>query len=193
MKKVIIGIMLIISAFILVGCSGKSKSIYIVNPTPLKKESSKYYVKDLKVNLTEQGFLPENILGINKENKSFLDEQHLREEFAQFLNNRLREKGILGDQNDFALSIVIDYHRVFHMGGNALMKPIVSHRYKVYDKDSTLLAQDGLNQYTTKYAYFEEVAVSVELLAMQWDAEDEPKDVKMISELLIDDISRLGW
>jgi hypothetical protein len=56
-----------------------------------------------------------------------------------------------------------------------------------------LLAQDGLNQYTTKYAYFEEVAVSVELLAMQWDAEDEPKDVKMISELLIDDISRLGW
>lgn len=184
--------MLIMLAFLFEGCGGKSQSIYIVNPTPLKKEASKYYVKDLKVNLTEQGFLPENILGVNKENKSFLDEQHLREEFAQFLNDRLREKGILGDQNDFGLSVVIDYHRVFHIGGNALMKPIVSHRYKIYDKDSTLLAQDGLNRYTTKYAYFEEVAVSVELLAMQWDAEDEPRDVEMVSRLLIDDISRVG-
>lgn len=185
-------IMIILSAFLLVGCGGKANSIYTVNPTPLKKETSKYYVKDLKVNLTEQGFLSDNILGKNNDNKSFLDEQHLREEFAQFLNNRLREKGILGDQNDFGLSIVIDYNRVFYIGGNALLKPIISHRYKIYDKDSILLAEDELYQYTTKYAYLQEVAVSVELLAMQWNAEDEPKDVKMVSELLIDDISQVG-
>lgn len=106
MKKVIVWTILVVSAFLFEGCGGKSQSIYTVKPTPLKKGLSKYYVKDLKVNLTEQGFLPENILGKNKENKSFLDEEHLKEEFTQFLNNRLREKGILGDKNDFGLSIL---------------------------------------------------------------------------------------
>ena len=73
------------------------------------------------------------------------------------------------------------------------MKPIISHSYKVYDKNSdTVLVSDAQNRYTTKYGYLEEVVVSTKILAMQWDAENEPKDVEMIANLLIEDISRLG-
>ena len=186
MRRLMTLCVMLFSLLLLTGCGG-GKNIYLVSPTPLKKEASKYYIKDLNVLLEEGGAAK------NPENKTFLDQKQLNDQFMGYLNKALEKKEILGNSSDFALSIRINYERFYHLGGNALMKPIISHSYKVYDKNSdTVLVSDAQNRYTTKYGYLEEVVVSTKILAMQWDAENEPKDVEMVANLLIEDISRLG-
>lgn len=185
MKKVIIWTMLIMLAFLFEGCGGKSQSIYIVNPTPLKKESSQYYVKDLKVNL-QHGH------GRNLENKTFSSEQELQSSFAKYINDSLIAKKIYA-KNGYGLSIVIDYTRTYNTGGNALNKPEFFYTVSVYnDATNTLLANYGIPKSTTKYSYFEDIGVNLKIGTFQWGAEDEPRDIKLISKTLAREVSEFG-
>lgn len=185
MKKAVVGIMFIVSAFLFVGCGGKSQSIYIVNPTPLKKESSKYYVKDLNVTLYHGH-------GRNIENKTFSSEQDLQALFAKDIQAHLVTKKLFS-KDGYGLSISIDYTRTYNYGGNALNKPQYIYVVKIYDSlKHILLVNYSIPLSTTKYAYFEDAAVNLEIGLYQWDAEDEPRDIDLISKTLVNEISLLG-
>lgn len=185
MKKAIIWLMLIMSAFVLIGCSSKSQSIYIINPTPLKKESSKYYVKDLNVTLYHGH-------GRNLENKTFSSEQELQGLFAKDIQAHLVTKKIFS-KDGYGLSITLDYTRTYNYGGNALNKPQYVYTVKIYDSsNNTLLVSYSIPPSTTKYAYLEDAAVSFKIGLYQWGAEDEPRDIDLISKTLVNEISLLG-
>lgn len=183
MKKVLIQIMLMMSAFLLVGCSSNIK--YITTPTPLQKESSQYYVKELKVNL-HHGH------GRNLENKTFIREQELQSSFAKYIDDNLIAKKIYS-KNGYALSIVMDYTRTYNYGGNALNKPEFFYTINVYDDaTNTLLARYDIPKSTTKYSYFEDIGVNLKIGTYQWGALDEPRDIDLISKTLAREVSEFG-
>ncbi len=111
----------------------------------------------------------------------------------QYLESSLQEKGLLAGKSQDALTINIniDYRRNFNYGGKSLNKPKVSHQVVVTDKGTTL-ASFGSQNYTTKYSYFQDAAVNLEISAFSWDQEDEPKDVELISNLIIENLANLG-
>ncbi|HEY9204256.1 hypothetical protein [Dokdonella sp.] len=180
MKKIIfIGLVALISF------SGCSRVTYTVEPTPLKKESSKYYLKDLQLTLNHGVFR-------NSENNTFCEEKCLQEEFKNYIQEYLREKQIY-DVGGYGLVVKMDYTRHYHLGGNSLNKPAFFYSVEVYAKDNkTLLAHYKIPNSTTKYAYLEELLVDTKVLLFQWDAEDEPKDIALISEVIVREISKLG-
>lgn len=182
MKTVITWMMLMISG-LLVGCSSNLK--YLTTPTPLKKESSQYYVKDLKVNL-QHGH------GRNLENKTFSSEQELQSSFVKYINDSLIAKKIYA-KNGYGLSVVIDYTRTYNTGGNALNKPKFFYTIGVYDDaTNTLLANYGIPESTTKYSYFEDIGVNLKIATFQWGAEDELRDIELISKTLVKEVSEFG-
>ncbi len=182
MKQITLGMLLIIIT-IFSGCSGGVK--YAVQPTPLKQKSSQYYLKDLKVTLHKSGFE-------NQENKTFYNQAKLQAEFKDDLQKDLKTKNMDSSQG-FGLVINLDYTRIYLFGGNALAKPNFSYSVDVYSNDgNTLLAHYSIPESTTKYAYLEDAVVSTKVMLFQWDAEDEPKDIALITDVLTREISALG-
>ncbi|ODS22446.1 hypothetical protein AB835_14090 [Candidatus Endobugula sertula] len=79
----------------------------------------------------------------------------------------------------------------FNWGGKALNKPEVSFTAKV-TKNGQLLASFGESKFTTKYGSFKDIAVNAQIAAFKWGAEDEPKDIELISKTIVDDVYNVG-
>jgi hypothetical protein len=179
-------LLVVLVAFIVVGCSS-SPYTYHVDSVPLKKGESSYYLKNIKVKLT-QGHGA--ILG----DTSFTTEEEMLKQFTSSLNEALNKKGILASNSSSAdadLEMTIDYERRYNYGGKALNKPEVSH-YVNISKSGEKLVSFGNSRYTTKYAYFKDAAVNIEIALFKWGADDELKDIDLISKLIVDDLSKVG-
>ncbi|WP_017033387.1 hypothetical protein [Vibrio genomosp. F10] len=147
MKKVIT----IALAMLLSACAS-SPYQYYVEPTPIKKQQTTYNVKKVDVNLTlGHGAIP----GDN----TFSDEAELEKQFKQYLEASLSEKGLLAraGQEGLDVSVTVDYKRKFNAGGKALNKPEVSHQVVIHNNKEDLASFSSAN-YTTKYAYLEDLA-----------------------------------
>ena len=183
MKKVIFSSLLVVLMTMISGCG--SAYTYNLKPTPIKQGESKYVVRNLELKLSHSD-------GRNTENKTFKTEVELQESFKSFIKEALVENSILGDSKGYQLDISINYTRVYNYGGNALNKPKVSYFVKVYDTNNKLLANHGTGEFTTKYASFKDAYVNAQIATFTWDAEDEPKDIHLISNLLVEELSELG-
>ncbi|MDO6708827.1 hypothetical protein [Photobacterium sp. 1_MG-2023] len=95
------------------------------------------------------------------------------------------------DQDAIQVNIRIQYQRNFNHSGKTLKKPTASHEV-IVQRDNKRLASFLAPGYTTKYSYFEDASVSLEIANFQWGAEDDPRDVQMISKFIIEDLSELG-
>ena len=183
MKKVIFSSLLVVLMTMISGCG--SAYTYNLKHTPIKQGESKYVVRNLELKLSHSD-------GRNTENKTFKTEVELQESFKSFIKEALVENSILGDSKGYQLDISINYTRVYNYGGNALNKPKVSYFVKVYDTNNKLLANHGTGEFTTKYASFKDAYVNAQIATFTWDAEDEPKDIHLISNLLVEELSELG-
>ncbi|ROQ23312.1 hypothetical protein [Gallaecimonas pentaromativorans] len=176
---------LLVGLMLLGGCA--SHYHYDVDPTPLKKGVTHYRLKDVQVNLTlGHGAIPGDT--------TFAPEQQLHKEFVDALTDALKTKGILaapGDNDVAEVVASIDFERTFNIGGHALNKPILSDLVKI-EQNGQQLASFGHSKYTTKYSYFEDLAVNAKITVFQWGAEDEPRDVKLVAESIVNDIAALG-
>ena len=176
----------LIMAVVLTGCAS-DPYVYYVKPTPLKSNQTKYFLKDVKVTLKlGHGAIPGD--------KTFASQEKLLGQFKKYLVKHLKKHNILAKKSSTEtpnVEIYIDYTRRFNYGGKALNKPEVSHKVIVSNK-SGKIASFALNNYTTKYAYFEDTAVNLQIALFTWDAEDEVKDVELISEMLAEDLANLG-
>jgi len=171
---------------LLVGCSS-SPYTYYNKSIPIQKGITKYNLKEVTVNLSLGHGAIEN-------DTSFASQEELKKQFTDALEKYLKEKSIFDagiSANSIGVSVNIDYLRTFNWGGKALNKPEISHAVFV-SKGNTKLASFGRSRYTTKYAYFKNVAVGFKIASFKWGADDELKDVDLISKLIIDDLSELG-
>lgn len=181
----------LMAIFIALGMSGCSSSPYTyhVEPTPLVAGQSKYVLGNVDVNLTITGW-PRP-----KDESLFATEQTLTQEFLDSLKKHLKEKGIeaaSSDQADAIINISVDFARGYHpVADNALVKPSVKHRVTIERNGQTLVTTSN-GPYQTKYAYFGDMLVNQEISFGTWDYEDEPRDVDLVSKLIIEDISKMG-
>ncbi|CZF87029.1 hypothetical protein [Grimontia marina] len=181
MKKVVT----ILLALFLSACAS-SPYQYYVNPTPIKKQQTAYKFDNIDVNLTlGHGAIPGD--------EVFADEKELEKQFMKYLEASLSKKGLLDKNGDDALdvSVTIDYKRTFNIGGKALNKPEVSHRVVIHN-DKEELAGFSKSKYTTKYGYLDDIAVNIEISAFSWDQDDEPRDIELISQLIVEDLVNAG-
>lgn len=184
MKKIIISLLSTLVAIGLTGCGGSMYN-YKVEPTPIKQETAKYQLKDFNLVL-KHGH------GRNMDNKTFKNQEELSKSFVEFINQELEKQSLKGDSNTFQFSVNMDYTRKYNYGGNALNKPEFIYTVSVYDNSDKLLADYTIPKSTTKYASFKDVAVNLEIVAYEWDAEDEPLDIQLISKVLVEELSELG-
>jgi len=183
MKKAIFSSLGVILTLMISGCG--SVYTYSVKPTPIKQGESKYTIRDMNLKLSHGD-------GRNLENTTFKTEDELKESFSSFIKVALEENSILGDNKSYQLDISVNYTRTYKYGGNALNKPRVSYEVKVYDSNNDLLAKHSTGEFTTRYASLMDTYVNAQIIAFTWDAEDEPKDVQLISNLLVKDLVELG-
>jgi hypothetical protein len=177
---------LIFIAFVVVGCSS-SPYTYHEKPISLKKGQSSYYLKDITVNLTLGH-------GAISGDNTFANKEEMAKQFESALNMALKEKGILATSSsnaDADIEVIIDYKRNFNYGGKALNKPHLSHQVNIY-KGSKKLVSFNASKYTTKYSYFKDLAVNIEISAFNWGADDELQDIEFISKTIVDDLSKVG-
>jgi hypothetical protein len=169
---------LFLSFFVLLaGCAGQMKKI------PASAEISAFHLKEVTVNLIFNG---NEIPG----DTTFASQEEFAKNFEDDLVKYLKEKNIYSasSREDVAeLYITLDYTRNYTHNGKALIQPYVSHNVKVYSGDSELLSF-GVSNYTTKYDYFTQFAVVTQRLAYEWDQEDEPKEIDLISKTIINDL-----
>ena len=184
MKKFILNALLIVVAFGITGCGGSIYN-YNVTPTPIQQGTSKYVINDISLELTHGH-------GHNINNKTFKTEDQLKKSFKIFLNKELEKQSLLGNKNSYKLNIDINYMRKYNYGGNALNKPEFDYTVSVYNSNEKLLATFSIPRSTTKYGYFKDMAVNLEIGIFKWDAEDEPQDIELISKTLITELSELG-
>ncbi len=178
---------LLVGVLWLAGCAGSSYYTYYVQPTPLVAEKSTYVLGDVDVHLT----LGEGAIAGDR---SFASEQELQQEFAEYLEHYLKQSGYQAQDPktaDAVINVKIGFKRTFNIGGHALNKPEVSHAV-VLTKNGTKLVSFSQGPYHTQYSYFDDMAVNLEIASFNWDAEDEPRDVDLISQLLIDQIVKTG-
>lgn len=175
-----------ISLILLLSACASSPYTYHVKPTPIEKQKTLYKISQVSVELTLGH-------GAIDGDSTFATEKELKEQFRRYLESNLAEKGLLAtDSSDsLAVSIDIKYKRKFNVGGKTLSKPEVSHSVVIRDSEKSL-ASFSKQRYTTKYAYFEDLAVNMEIIAFSWDEEDEPRDVELIAQLIIDDLVEVG-
>ncbi len=168
------------------GCASSSYT-YHVEPTPLVAGQSKYLLGDVNVSLIEGHGAP-------TASSLYMDEKTLTKEFSDALKKHMKEQNVLAssaESADGSINVDINFTRTFHISGNALAKPQIGHSITV-KKDNQLLASVTKAPYKTKYAYFEELAVNTEIAVGSWDEEDEPKDVDLVSKLIINDVAKMG-
>ncbi len=177
----------LVGALWLTGCAGSSPYTYYVQPTPLVAEQSTFALGKVAVHLSLGD-------GAIKGDRTFASEQELQQEFNQYLHHYLKQSGYLAENADHADAVIdidINFKRTFNMGGHSLNKPEVSHSV-VLSKNGTKLASFKNGPYLTKYSYLEDMAVDLEIASFNWDAEDEPRDVDLVSQLLVEDILQVG-
>lgn len=182
MKKISLSLLLLAIGISMSGCG--SMYNYMVKPTPIKEGESKYILRDVDLKL-EYGY------GRNIENKTYKTEKELENSFKELILKELSEKAML-DNNGFLVDVNIHYKRVYNHGGNSINKPEFYYIVKVYSKDGKLLADYSIGKSTTKYGTFKDIAVNAEIGIFQWDAEDEPQDIALISKTLVKELSELG-
>jgi hypothetical protein len=188
MKKILkalfscsISVILILS---IIGC-GSSMYNYRVEPTPIKKGTSKYNIKNITLSLQHGD-------GRNIKNKTFKNELELKKSFKKFINKGLKARSIKGGVKDLQLDININYKRTYNWGGNSLNKPEFSYSVNVYNSSDKLLVDFSIPLSKTKHAYFKENVVLMKIAAFQWDAENEPEDIELISKLIVEDLFEIG-
>ncbi|WP_375723216.1 hypothetical protein LXN10_11845 [Arcobacter sp. KX21116] len=184
MKKFILSL---VSIFILIGLTGCGSSMYNYNvePTPIKQGKAKYTLKDFNLTL-EHGH------GRNIQNKTFINENELKKSFEMFINQELEKQSLKGNEKDYKISVTMNYTRVYNYGGNALNKPQFYYTVYVYNTQDKLLASFAIPNSTTKYGYFKDIAVNLQIGTFQRKAEDEPEDIELISKTLVEELSKLG-
>lgn len=182
MKKISLSILFIA---VVISMSGCSKYNYYVEPTPIVQGKSKYIVQNVSLNLTNNG-------NKNNENKTFKNEKELQKSFKKFIINELEKKSMLGSEDSYKVDIRINYKRIYTYGGNALAKPEFDYTVKVYNMSNDLLADFTIPKSTTNFGMLKEAAITIEMALMQWDAEDEPQDIEVVSKVLVRDLSELG-
>ncbi len=168
------------------GCASSPEQ-YHVEPTPLKKGESKYTIDNIAVNLTLGH-------GAIEGDDSFASQEQLQQQFYNYIKQSMKDKDIFvtdKHNSDADVTVNIQYLRNFNRGGKSLNKPEISHQI-VVSKNGEKLASTSHESYTTKYSYLKDIAVNAEISMFSWDAEDEPKDVKLVSELIVEDIFNLG-
>lgn len=162
---------------------------YHVNPTPIEKGKSSFVLGQVSVSLTPS---IEEIEKKSGAKTQLVNAKQMEEMFKHSINKNLKELGLLNDKKpSYIINIKINYKRTFNYGGKALNKPQISHSIEILDEDQKLVSF-GKGKYTTKYAYFEDAAVNIEIASFNWDHEDEPRDIELISELIADDIAGVG-
>lgn len=171
---------------LIVGCAG-SPYTHHVKQLPLEKGKSKYHLDSLDVNLVlGHGAIPGDT--------SYSTEEQLEEQFKKAIITALKNKGIFAPDPsvaDASLDVHIDYTRTFNYGGKSLNKPKISHLVDIM-KNAEKLVTISNSSYTTKYSYFEEIAVNLKISAFKWGAEDELKDIELISKNIADDLFNVG-
>lgn len=174
-------------ALTLAGCAS-SPYIYHVEPTQLQSNQTKYNINSVIVNLElGHGAIPSD--------ESFATQEQLKKQFEIALIAQMKEKGIYStkiDDTGFSVDLSINYKRNFNYGGKALNKPSVSHSVIILDNTHKKIASFSQGNYTTNYGTLGDVAVNIEIAAFSWGAEDEPKDVELISKEIVEDLANLG-
>ncbi len=179
-------VMAIFIALVMTGCAS-SPYTYHVEPTPLVAGQSKYMLGDVHVSLIEGHGAP-------TDNAPYATEEMLTKEFTEALNKYMKELDILAETaavSDGTVNVDVDFTRTFHISGSALAKPQISHTV-IINKAEQPLVSVKQGPYQTKYAYLEDMAVNLEITAGNWDVEDEPRDVDLVSKLISEDISEIG-
>ncbi|MDO6765392.1 hypothetical protein [Agarivorans sp. 1_MG-2023] len=180
-KLVLITVTLFLSA-----CAS-SPYTYDVEPTPIKKGETQYLLGEVTVKLTLGQ-------GASDDESTFVSEAELNQQFVKSLQQHLTENNLLATDDSvdsIKMNVEIAYLRTFNHGGKALNKPQISHTVTI-DGQHGQLATFGKSNYTTKYGGFKDAAVNLEISMFNWDAEDEPKDVDLISRLIVEELSGLG-
>lgn len=179
----------LMAIFIVLGMLGCAASPYTyhVEPTPLVAGQSKYLLGDINVNLVEGHGAPTG-------DTPYASEEVLIKGFTEALTKHMKELGILANSENTAdgiANIDIDFTRTFHVMGNALAKPRISHSIIIIGATQPL-ASVKKGPYQTKYSSFKDIAVNLEISTGNWNEEDEPRDVDLISKLISKDISKMG-
>lgn len=153
----------------------------------VKKESVIYRLSEVNVNLTLGH-------GANPEDDKFADQKELEMQFREYLEETLQENGLLAqeDQDALEVAINIDYERMVNIGGKALNKPRVSHNF-IISHNGEEVSIFTSKRYTTSYGYFKNLAVAAEIASFSWDEEDEPRDIKQVSQVIIDDLMNINF
>ncbi|WP_295893732.1 hypothetical protein [uncultured Vibrio sp.] len=152
----------------------------------MKKQETKYSLAEVNVNLSLGH-------GGDASSEQFATQAEVQEMFRKTLESDLKDEGILASESEGRVDLIIDidYVRTFNHGGESLNKPQVSHNVTILS-GSEKLASFSQGQYTTKYGYLEDIAVNMEITAFSWDEEDEPKDIGLVSKLIVKDITNVG-
>lgn len=170
------------------GCAS-SPYTYHVEPTPLVAGQSKYVLGNVDVKLTEH--FPREAPVDNP----YINEDELTHEFVKALQKHMAEQNILAssvDSADGEININVDFQRNHSIYSGALAKPAISHTIEIVKDSAKLATTASRGQYTTKYAYFQDTLVNAEISVGTWDEEDEPKDVDLISDLIVQEVAEVG-
>lgn len=183
MKKFVLALFMTTA---LVGCSSTPYTLH-VKPTPLVAGESKYELGEIKVDLVEG---PSGPIESNK----YANQDELTQQFIQSFKKHLHENNQLAtshEKADAKFNATIIFRRMHHSMSDSLTKPEIMHSYSV-TKGDTELASSSRGRYTTKYSYFKDLAVNTEIIAGNWDEEDEPIDVDYISKLIVNEVVEIG-
>lgn len=184
MKKIFLALS-IVSSILFIGCS--SRYTYHEKPTPIKKGVTKYFLKDTTVNLT---------LGHGALNgdKTFANQDLLTDQFKKGLVKYLTEKKLLAASeaaSDAVITVRIDFTRFYNYGGKALNTPKFSYYVHIL-KNEKLLVSYSIPESIVTRGYFLDIAYNAKIAAFQRGADDELKDVDLISENISKVIAEIG-
>ena len=184
MKKIIFIFSLILSV-VFIGCS--SRYVYHEKPTPIKQGITKYYLKNPVVNLTLGH-------GAIEGDKTFANQEALVAQFKKSLTQYLDEKKLLSSdeaKSDAVIEVTIDFNRTFNYGGKALNKPKFSYQVNIKKNGKLLVSYSVPEQVPTRGTVLD-MPYNAKIAAFQRGAEDELKDVSLISERISDEIAEIG-
>lgn len=184
MKKYIL-VLSLISSILFIGCS--SRYTYHEKPTSIKKGVTKYYLKNPVVNLRlGQGAIENDI--------TFASQNELSDQFKKNLTQALIENNLLAYDEaipDAILEITIDFTRIFNYGGKALNKPKFSYQVNIKKNEKLLVSYSVPEQVPTRGRMLD-IPYNAKISAFQRGAEDELKDVILISKIISDEIAEIG-
>ncbi|CAH0533175.1 hypothetical protein VST7929_01037 [Vibrio stylophorae] len=179
--------LLLFFSIISTACVG-SPYTYHVDPTPLKAGESQYVLGKVDVKLT----LGE---GAITGDKTFANQAQLEAEFRKDLTAAMKAQGILAEHPqsaDGTLDIQVDYTRNFNNGGKSLNKPHVKHAFIIHHDNVSLVSMPYCGSYTTDFGSFAEVDANAQIASFEWNEKDEPRDIQLIAEKIIQDVVKVG-